>query len=278
MFNVMNVSIDEVIDGVGIGYTKLDTVDFLNLAHYPNWSIDQRYFERINKERGKHLCGVFGPSMRQVAIGVLNNIPYILNGNSRKQAIIGGKLKNAPTKMYAEVYFCNTPKDLDNLFETFDSRYAVDSSKDLQSYALEASAVSFKSPALKSNFWAALCASKNAGSTGGTKTLSAMVASITKSKTALNILDSMDFDPKTHGKRVCSAPVFSVLLHILDKYGYKGAEYVDGFKKRDNRFDSIYAVLDGKDDNGLSIPLSETNAMRRKYFANWVAIFEAEIN
>lgn len=110
---------------------KMDVDDFIKIKSNPSQRDTEHHAIKAKK---KHLSK-FHQSHVRVAIAILGNIQYILDGHTRKLLWNAGELK-APKVVYVDVFKVATKDELSSLYLTFDNKDATETVADQISGAL----------------------------------------------------------------------------------------------------------------------------------------------
>ena len=224
------------VNGTTITQELIKTEEFIHIASPSIWDRNTRYSMRVSKARGAHLKGAISPGMVCVALAEYpDGRREKLDGNSRSESIKDGLLCSYPEYLLANVFKVKNEAEVNELFLTFDSKSAVDTTADELQYAYNKKGLSITSKLLAT---AASTSIKIAASSRD------IYIAVHKMQRGIDILDGMKLS-KTSGvdRALLSSGPMAALVRICDLKGYRAlpaiASYLEGSGSMKELTDSL---------------------------------------
>ena len=137
----MSIKLVEV--GTEVGYDYF----VQNYTPYPN---NRDHEKRVKKQI--HLNGVTTPMQTIVSVAILNDFNYIIDGNGRTYAWREGFLTK-PESVFLNLYYCETKKDAQDLYSSFDNKTATMTVGDINLHVRKSERFNPTSPLCKNSSW-----------------------------------------------------------------------------------------------------------------------------
>ena len=142
--SVFTKTVEEVADP-SVTYLERKVISAYEIAtradikNYPYWSADTRY-DPSRQKLGHLCCYEAKGQQKKIVMAQIKELDdgvyYILDGNSRREAMLHGKFLPVNKTFDVEVYLFDTMSTMEEEFKKFDSPDAGDRAKDLRGYAM----------------------------------------------------------------------------------------------------------------------------------------------